>query len=163
MQVSDWGTGGLPQAAVFSPDGQRVVLVNSNDPSADLRDTATGQRVAVLRHEGIGINHAVFSPDGGRLVTSGRDGMARFWDGMTGLSVATPLEHKFDVESAGFSRDGRYLYTISLTASLGGQRPKSIVTVWDSSSGAKKLSTVPENDWTIAEFTPDSHRIVLLS
>jgi tetratricopeptide (TPR) repeat protein len=63
----------------FSPDGRRVVTA-SDDRTARVWDTATGQPLSTpLKHEG-GVLHAAFSPDGRRIVTASRDRTARVWN-----------------------------------------------------------------------------------
>src|SRR5262249_574112 len=66
--------------AKFSPDGRRLVTVNgSEDGVAELWDTASGKRLAVLRHKRP-MKSAAFSPDGSTIVTAASDGLIRLWD-----------------------------------------------------------------------------------
>ncbi len=56
--------------AVFSPDGQRVVIVSSgigDGPRAGVWETSTGRRFTEI-HAGGGFRYAAFSPDGRWLV-----------------------------------------------------------------------------------------------
>jgi dipeptidyl aminopeptidase/acylaminoacyl peptidase len=66
------------RAAVFSPDGQRV-LTASNDRTARIWDARTGQPVAVLQGHTASVSAAVFSPDGARVLTTSDNGTARIW------------------------------------------------------------------------------------
>ena len=55
--------------AAFSPDGRRIVTA-SEDHTARVWDTATGEPISPpMKHEGA-VWHAAFSPDGRRVVTA---------------------------------------------------------------------------------------------
>ena len=76
-------------SASFSPDGTRVVTA-SEDGTARIWETASGQPVGTpLRHEKT-VTSASFSPDGTRVVTASADGTARIWETASGQPVGTP-------------------------------------------------------------------------
>jgi WD40 repeat protein len=97
----------LPQP--LSPDW-RLVVTPRADGTAQLRDTVTGETVAVLRgHTGV-INSAAFSPDGAQIVTGSADGTARLW--ATPHNVVAILKgHRGDVESVAFTPNGKRVIT----------------------------------------------------
>src|SRR5262249_13316349 len=64
--------------AVFSPDGTRV-LTASEDNTARLWDTVSGQLLATLSGHTGPVRQAVFSPDGTRVLTASADTTARHW------------------------------------------------------------------------------------
>ena len=113
---------GPVNSAVFSPDGTRIITA-SVDNTARLWD-ATGKQIAILRHNDIGarrpndrsllggVNNAVFSPDGFRVVTASGDKTARLWSAGTGRQIAI-LQHDEEVHSAVFSPDGTLVVTAS--------------------------------------------------
>jgi WD40 repeat protein len=69
---------GPVKAAIFSPDGRRVVT-GSGDGTARVWETATGRPVgSPLQHQG-GVYSVALSPDGQRVLTSSYDGTARVW------------------------------------------------------------------------------------
>jgi WD40 repeat protein len=50
---------------------------------------------------------AAFSADGKTILTASKDSTARFWDAHTGKPIGKPLQHKFAVNAALFSPDGK--------------------------------------------------------
>jgi WD40 repeat protein len=58
-----------------------------------------------LRHQPP-IQHVAFSPDGGKVLTAGNDGLVIVWDARTGEPLAAPLRHQEQVNYAEFSPDG---------------------------------------------------------
>jgi WD40 repeat protein len=98
---------------------------------------------------------AVFSRDGRRIVTAGRDYTARVWDAGTGEPIASLEGHDGLVACANFSPDGELV----VTASEDGK-----AMVWDAGSG--KLLTVLSghlSDVRWAEFSPDGTLILTAS
>jgi WD40 repeat protein len=80
--------GGVVEEAVFSRDGQRVVVID-NDGVTRLWDAATGEPTATLRH-GARVGHAAFSPDGFHLLTAAEDRTVRLWDASSGEVLSPP-------------------------------------------------------------------------
>lgn len=79
---------GAIQAAIFSPDGSRLVTAGA-DGAAYLWDPLTGQQIADLSGEGSPIKAAIFSPDGRYVATGDSDGYLYLWDGSDGAEVDT--------------------------------------------------------------------------
>jgi serine/threonine protein kinase/WD40 repeat protein len=111
----------VTEAAVFSPDGGRVV-VSGGDNTARVWSTATGEAVtAPLRHRGA-VLYAAFSADGRRLITCSEDRMARVWDADNGEALAPPLAHPRPGRQASFSPDGNRVFVV---------QERGLVTSWD--------------------------------
>jgi eukaryotic-like serine/threonine-protein kinase len=110
----------------------------------------------VFVHQGM-VEHAALSADGRRVVTAGRDGVARLWDVATGRPLAAPLRHERGVTHVAFSPDGRALVTV------GGVAGSSAVAarVWDVMT-ATPLTPPLEHPpgVTCAAFSPDGRRLV---
>src|SRR5207248_2471555 len=66
-----------------------------------------------LRGHTNGVNSAVFSADGSRIVTASADHTARVWDAASGRSLAVLRGHTSQVTSAAFSGDGTRIVTAS--------------------------------------------------
>jgi WD40 repeat protein/serine/threonine protein kinase len=146
---------GPASAALFSPDGSRVLAVYS-DGTARVWDVATGRPVSPpLAHKG-SVNHAAFSPDGRCLITAsgemGQPGAARVWDVVTGKLVAPALQHNDRVEHVAFSSDARRVVTAS---------GDGTARVWDAATG-EPVAPPLRHDAPVhhASFSPDGRRVV---
>jgi WD40 repeat protein len=73
------GNQGPVTAAVFSPDGARIVTA-SWDNTARIWDAVTGAMTAIFRGHEDRVVAVAFSPDGRRIVTASYDTQARLWD-----------------------------------------------------------------------------------
>jgi len=114
------------QDVSFSRDG-RFLASGSNDQSAILYDAATLTALAFYAH-GAPVYGVTFSPDGRQLVTTGSDGLIKFWPtDAAPETAAMTLTHSSVVQAAAFSPDGRQLASISWDGS---------VRLWDAASGA---------------------------
>jgi WD domain, G-beta repeat len=71
-----------------------------------------GKWLATLQGHTSSINSAVFSPDGGRILTASVDGTARLWR-RDGMWLATLQGHTSAVTSAVFAPDGSLILTTS--------------------------------------------------
>jgi WD40 repeat protein len=92
-------TGGPVTAAVYSPDGRRI-LVASQDGKARILDAATFRVMHVLPHRAA-VTSASYSPGGETIVTTSEDGTARLWNSRTGSLIRT-FHHAGPVRSASF-------------------------------------------------------------
>ena len=103
--------------------------------------------LATFQHES-GVNSAVFSPDGARILTASADNTARLWDGGSGKLLAT-FQHESGVSSAVFSPDGARILTASAD---------NTARLWDGGSG-KLLATFQHGSGVnSAVFSPDGAR-----
>jgi WD40 repeat protein/serine/threonine protein kinase/TPR repeat protein len=116
---------------------------------------ATDAQILALTGHTDRVRSAVFSPDGGRIVTASWDKSARIWDAATGREVARLVGHTDRVWSAAFSPDGRRVVTAS---------HDKTARIWDAATGRQILPLGGHTDRvTSAAFSPDGRRIVTAS
>src|SRR5262249_5989047 len=110
-----------------------------------------GTEIAVLHSQDGRFEDVSFSPDGKRIVTVGRDRIARIWDATESPNVSCGST---DVYDAAFSPDGRLIVT---------RCGDKTVRTWDATSGIE-LAVLRHADsvWS-ARFLPDSRRILTSS
>jgi WD40 repeat protein len=140
-------------SASFSPDGNRVALVNRRNPA--VCDVATGKAPFELHGHTKAVSDIGYSPDGQWLVTASEDHTARIWRAATGKSVAV-LPHEAEVIEAMFSPGGQWIVTRTV-----GDR---VVHVWDAAS-RKKVSEIDVRPKQRAGFalSPDGNFIAIAS
>jgi WD40 repeat protein/tRNA A-37 threonylcarbamoyl transferase component Bud32 len=137
------------EAAVFSPDGTVLATPTSDGTGTILWDTATRQRVDVLRHEDDISLGAAISPDGRWLAVpaiylagGGRPaGRLQVWDLTTRTLHTIADSPAGTLSTAAFSADGARLFTQGGPA--GDRPPKDEVVVWDT------RSWTPEAVWPL--------------
>jgi WD40 repeat protein/tetratricopeptide (TPR) repeat protein len=111
-----------------------------------------------------GVISAVFSPDGTRLATAGRDRFVRFWDIATGTALGEPLAHSSIVQGVAFSPDSRLLATIDgddheLSQ---GEKRNSSLRIWEVAKGRRVAAADPGPPRpTVVAFHPTGRTIVL--
>jgi WD40 repeat protein len=162
--------------ASFSPDGARVVTA-SRDGTARIWDSATGRTTHVLSYypdlgtyPGLkyGVNSAVFSPDGTRVLTGATDGSARIWDVETGKVLTVLAGHTGGVSNALFSPDGRRIVTTSepqfLDQLLSTHKAENTVRIWDAAIGKTLVFLRGHTDGiTRVAFQADGRRLLTAS
>jgi tRNA A-37 threonylcarbamoyl transferase component Bud32 len=142
----------------FSPDGKYVltgsgrnVLTGSQDNTARVWETASGQPVGkALQHRGP-VNSLAFSSNGKYVLTGSRD-MAQVWETASGQPVGKALQHRGVVSSVAFSPDDKSVLTGSYDRTA---------RVWGTASG-KPLAKALEhrNAVTSVAFSPDGKYVL---
>jgi len=148
---------GLSQRRVFSvaftPDGTRAVTAGDN---AHVWDTLTGELVCVvprrsgtLPSAGAVIRSITFSPDGGRLATTGFDWTVAVWDARTGDELFRVPFKVFPSSPVAFSPDGTRMAMAS----------GETVEVWDAVMGRRLLHMHHQDGAGSVAFSPDGKRL----
>ena len=133
----------------IAPDGR--IAAGTDRGTVQVWD-GKGRLVRVIHAGRSGPTHAAFSPDGTRIATATRDGVARIWNAGTGKLEATMRGHQGPLTSARFSPDGSQLVTASFDHDA---------RIWDASTGA--LLHVLRGHFAVvsdAEFSPDGRWVV---
>ncbi|HXB21393.1 MAG TPA: winged helix-turn-helix domain-containing protein [Candidatus Solibacter sp.] len=112
------------------------------------------QLVATLNHAA-GVESAVFSSDGQRILTASDDHTARLWSSKDGRLLATLVGHTDKILYAEFSPDGQRIVTASFDHTA---------RVWSAADGRLLVSLQGHTDKVEdARFSPDGGRIVTAS
>jgi len=106
----------------FSPDARTVIGIVEGG-AVRAWDTATGRRLAEVRHPGgsVPIMRIAFSPDSLEFATSGPDGAVNRWDVRDGHPLGGPLKTPgWAVDRLGYTTDGRWLEAAGASSGPGG-------------------------------------------
>jgi eukaryotic-like serine/threonine-protein kinase len=99
----------------FSPNGKLLatagLLAESEEPAAQIWDTATAKRVAAPPGHTDLVIDVTFTPDGKTLLTCGVDDSIKFWDTTTWKEIPPSLGQKEYVSALALSPDGTRLAT----------------------------------------------------
>ena len=137
---------------VASSDGKRVAFVSGRE--ARILELARPRARVRLVHPG-DITGLAFSADGSKIVTGGRDRLARIWNGKTGRRIAQLEGHAGQVLDVAFSPLGTEVATASTDGTT---------RIWDAASGELIAPLFGHTDFVrTVEFAPDGLSVVTSS
>jgi len=136
VSVDAWTMVGETRVVSFGPKGEG--LLTSAGFGVRLFSAQSGERIAEFKVRGDPAQ-AIFSPDGGRILTAGKPGQVELWDAANGKALGflqlpgRPVKDEqlpdFDIPAIAFSPDGSEI--------LVGDRVANVTTVW-------KLAKAPQ-------------------
>lgn len=145
------------EALDLSPDGRRIVVADGE--VARIYNLATGQSEHTLRGHSGPVWGVSFTPDGGRLATTGKDRTLRMWDARSGQSLAC-WNLRGGCITFAFSPDGRRV-ALRVTQGLFFASDTPTMEVWDVQTGRQILAFRGFIEiGNIAGFSPDGRRLV---
>jgi WD40 repeat protein len=142
----------LFQPPLFSPDSAH--LLTADRQTVRVCDARTGAQAMTPQTVGFGLNHAAFSPDGGRILLVGQNKTSYVLDAASGRTILS-LDHPREVQAGCFSPDGRRVATAS---SMGLIHVRDARTGQDVLTPFRHVATV-----TGLEFTPAGDRLLSVS
>ena len=139
--------------ATFNIDSTHIVTA-SEDGTARIWDTASGQELAILRGHSDGGDCAIFSPKGNQIVTV-LGARVQVWAAASGQEIAILRGHDEEVAYAAFSPDGTQIVTASSDRTA---------RVWEAING-QELTVLRGHEGNVnhAAFSPDNTKIVTAS
>jgi WD40 repeat protein len=96
----------------FDPSGPRIAI-GSSEGLAEIRDVASGRRVAVLHGPPEGVTDIAYSPNGSRVAVATADGTVRLFDADTGAPQLVLPGPGCTTSTVAFSPDGTKLASAS--------------------------------------------------
>ena len=143
--------GGLGDRAGVAERLDRIYVM-SRDHDVHVFALATGARVTTLRGHTSTVSGVWFGPDARTVITGAADGMARVWDGISGMELARLPGHDGGVAYVELSKDGTRAIT---TAKSGAIR------VWDWQTGIVRATiTAHGKDVWAPSLSDDGSRVV---
>ena len=119
-QLHSWEHEGSVLSVAYSPDG-KAILTGSDDNTARLYDTKTGDLIHSWEHEG-SVRSVAYSPDGKTILTGSggifRDSSAQLYDIQT-RDLIHSWQHEDGVNSVVYSPDGKTILTGSAAGKEG--------------------------------------------
>jgi WD40 repeat protein len=135
-------------ALSLARDGSQVGVATADGRVRVLDASNTTERMAVAGHGKAAAMGVLFSDDGERMVSVGRDSVAHVWDISSGKRMVTLRGHEGPIRALASSQDGAYVAT-------GGEGSR--VLLWDGGSAKLKKALTGSADFVNAlAFSPDS-------
>jgi WD40 repeat protein len=117
-----------------------------------IEDRGTVVNDVILREHSSDVLAVAFSPDGKKVLTGSKDGMAKLWDVDSGKVEKSFIGHSSSVKAVAFSPDGKKI----LTGSEDGTAK-----LWDIDSGKTEKSFIGNSSWINAvAFSFDGRNIL---
>ena len=153
MVISDQAASGCGVTCLTMSLPTNRVATTCEDCAVRVWDIASGALLMKLdEHQKASVT-AVFSPDGARLVSGGKDHRGVLWNLSSHTKIASLEGHTDELCAVDYSPDGKFIATGSVDCK---------VKVWDGVDGTP-LFTVPEDHPAAVigvHFSPNSHQLL---
>jgi WD40 repeat protein len=137
---------------VGSPNGSRVAFLSGRE--ARVVDVPSGRAAYRLEHLGE-ITSLAFSTDGRRIITGGRDRLARIWNGFNGKLIHELAGHQGQVLDVAIGAGGTEVATASTDGTA---------RIWDGVTGLLRAPLFGHTNFVRAvDFSPDGQSVVTAS
>jgi WD40 repeat protein len=145
-------------AVQLSSDGKRVLIATAN--AVEVRDVATGKRNGEPLAHTEAVTHAVFSPDGKRVLTAAADMTLHLWELEKGEELFSAQQLQGPVVGLAFSGDGRRFLTVTDKAPMGATEVELHVRDAASGEATRDAALGSEISPRPAQFSPDGKWIL---
>jgi WD40 repeat protein/tRNA A-37 threonylcarbamoyl transferase component Bud32 len=137
------------ERVAYSSDGSRLAV--SYADRVRVWDLSTGQVVLELRGHADRVGAVAYSPDGGRIGTTGADGTVKVWDARTGSPNLQQVANLGQVSCGTFDPYGERFVTGGFDR---------VVTLWESRTGAPIRQFHTASSVECVALSPDGRRMV---
>ncbi len=139
---------------IFSPDAKYVIAWygGEREPVFKLWDVPTGKEIRTFSGHSHFINTAVFTADGGRILSGSMDNTLKLWDTKTGKEIRTFHGHASTINAIDISSDERHV----VSGDWGGD-----IKLWEMDSGREIKTFKGHTNWVQSVlFSPDDKYLV---
>jgi serine/threonine protein kinase len=134
----------------FSPTGN-LVAIEAEETTQVWDLSASLPTYREFKHQG-NVRNSLFSPDGQRCYTIGRDGKAFIWDTETGNQIGDPMTHDDAILECELSSDGQLFATASADTTA---------KIWDAKTGTLIGNPLPHESPVLElAFSLDNKKLV---
>jgi WD40 repeat protein len=142
---------------ILARKGAQIGQSDDKKGTLQVIDWNTGRAEKLPGDEDVEGRSGIVSPDSKSLIVFGSGSTAQLWnrDASTWRKAPDPLKHSDNIVRAEFSRDGRFIVTVSLDGTA---------RVWEASTG-KLVTTLRGHTGSVtdASFSPDGKSVVTVS
>ena len=148
------------RSIAFSPDGTMLVS-GGDDNNAYVWDFTTHKRIAQMAYDKE-VSSVAFSPNGKWVASGSWDGTTRVWDPKTGQEISR-MTVDGGAKSVEFSADSKWIAQAACEGFSEGfvACGKSIVRIWEASTGQQLYKLKPGFGVGSVKFTPDGKNILM--
>ncbi len=146
----------------YHPKGGSIAISGGKRGRAgevQVRESESGEQTLVIHGHSTHIFKVIFSPDGKRLATAGRESVVRIWDYPSGLEAMSLRGHSGDVMGIAYSPEGRRLASVGWD--MDDPRQPAELKIWDAYTTHESLQLLGhERSISSLVFSPDGKSVI---